>query len=98
MKCPEHQRREAMTDAEFWEHVFRRDEESWAEYAWAMDGPDVWAIKCIRCGVLEEVGDPEGPWNDGLCSQCADESLPDLEDDVLTFSRQPSRRHQQGET
>ena len=59
--CPEHNDREAMTDDEFWQYVFGRtpeEEKSWAEYHWAMEGPDVWVIDCIRCGRTVEI--PEG--------------------------------------
>lgn len=87
--CPERAQRAAMTDAEFWEHVFRRDEEGWAEYAWAMDGPDVWVIECARCGQAVEVEGPEGRERDAFCDDCALETLP--HDDELLDDRSIGR-------
>lgn len=69
-----------MTDSEFWAHVFpdlsESEEQSWAEYRWAMDGPDVWAIMCARCCRTVEVDDPEDRERDAFCDECADELLP----------------------
>lgn len=75
--CPEHDMRAAMSDAEFWEHVFGRahDEESWADY-WDAMSPDIWAINCARCGRTVEIDDPEGRECDAFCDDCATETLP----------------------
>lgn len=87
--CPEHDLREEMSDDEFWEHVFSRtpeQEASWAEYDWAMNGPDIYAIECARCGQtidLEVDEYPEERERDTFCDDCADDTLPDLEDDRL---------------
>lgn len=68
--CSESKMRSEMTDQEFWEHVFGRspeEEKSWADYWWSMDGPDIWAISCARCGMVVEVSDqaPFGDWTPG---------------------------------
>ena len=73
--------RSKMTDQEFWTHVLRmspEDEESWAEYRWAMDGPDIWAIFCARCGQVVEVSKESAPdrERDAFCDECASEHLP----------------------
>ena len=77
--CPESSKRAAMSDAEFWEHVFGQtaeEEASWQEYRWSMDSPDVWAIDCARCGQTVEVTDPENRERDAFCDGCADETAP----------------------
>lgn len=83
--CPESEKRAAMIDEEFWEHVFSptpEEEQSWAEYRWAMDGPDVWAYTCARCGVTVEVDEDRRHLveYDAFCDTCVDEQLPDLEE------------------
>lgn len=83
--CPEHAKRAAMTDQEFWEHVFGltpEEEQSWAEYRWAMDGPDLWAILCARCGSLVEVDEESvtDREHDAFCDDCASEMMLDPEE------------------
>ena len=81
--CPEAKTRAAMTDAEFWDHVFGpnpEEEASREECRWAMDGPDVWAISCARCQRTVEIDDPEIRERDAFCDECADEMMPDLEE------------------
>ena len=76
--CPEHDQRAAMTDAEFWDHVFGRSPEqeaSWADYDWAMNSPDIWAIDCARCGRTVEVDDHQNRERDAFCDDCADETI-----------------------
>lgn len=76
--CPEHDRRAAMTDDEFWSHVFSwRDDDAghWAAY-----DEDVYAIDCARCGRTVEVN-PDGRERDAFCDDCADEMQPDDEED-----------------
>lgn len=84
--CPEHNKREAMTDDEFWQFVFGRtpeEEESWADYWWSMEGPDVWVIDCARCGRRVDV--PEGQRHtrerDAFCDDCAENHY-DLEAEI----------------
>lgn len=81
--CPESKMRSEMTDAEFWDHVFGRsseEEESWSEYHWAMNEPDIWAIDCVRCGRTVEVEDPAGRERDAFCDDCATEHIPEVEE------------------
>jgi len=74
--CPEAKQRNAMTDAEFWDHVFHRydayDVAHWVAYF-----EDIWALDCARCGMVVEVNNPENRERDGFCDDCADEMLPD---------------------
>ena len=74
-----------MTDEEFWSHVFPdltpEEEQSWAEYRWSMDSPDVWVTHCARCGEIVEV-DPDTAHErerDAFCDDCAAETLPEEE-------------------
>jgi hypothetical protein len=84
--CPESENRAAMTDEEFWAYVFPNftpeEEQSWAEYHWAMDGPDIWAYTCARCGSTVEVDEEfrHEAEHDAFCDNCVDNMLPDLED------------------
>lgn len=77
--CLEAALRAAMTDAEFWDYVFNR-QQAWDDDYWSMNGPDVWAIECARCGGTVEVDDPDGRERDAFCDDCASEMLPDTED------------------
>ncbi len=73
MLCPEHEIRAAMTDQEFWEHVF-----SWTDpgdHFTAYD-EDIYAIECARCGCTVEVDDPEHRERDAFCDECASETMP----------------------
>ena len=78
--CSERDKRAAMTDDEFWSHVFPEmtpeQEASWAAYRWSMDSPDVWVIDCVRCGQTVEVDDPTERERDAFCDDCADETQP----------------------
>lgn len=86
--CPEHDRRAAMTDDEFWQYVLDRtpeEEASWAEYHWAMNGPDVWVIDCIRCGRKVEIeeGTRHTRERDIFCDECASEHYPYEEEEIF---------------
>lgn len=74
--CSEHDQRAAMTDAEFWEHVFSYqlfDDGHWIAY-----DEDVYGIDCARCGRVVQV-EPDGRERDAFCDDCADETAPDDE-------------------
>ncbi len=75
--CPEAATRAAMTDDEFWNHVFAQPEPD-EDYRWVMEGPDVWAITCARCGATVEVPEDERHLHerDAFCKDCADECQP----------------------
>ena len=80
--CPESAARAAMTDAEFWDHVFNRDADDRADWWLAFNTPDIWAIDCVRCGQTVEVDDAHDRERDAFCDECADEHQPDVEEVV----------------
>lgn len=58
--CPEHDKRAAMTDEEFWQHVFQVDYEGWTDFDGPTDG-DVADESCSVCGERGACGyDAEG--------------------------------------
>lgn len=77
--CPEHDLRETMTDAEFWEHVFSWQYENDGWYYAAFDY-DIYVIECARCGCTVEVDDPADRERDAFCDDCADEMAPEIEE------------------
>lgn len=76
--CPEGDERGAMSDGEFWEHVFSFTDPG--DHFTAYD-KDVYAIECARCGRTFEVDDPENREHDAFCDECAEEGI-EGEDDV----------------
>ena len=80
--CPEHDMRAAMTDDEFWDHVYRQDAPD--HYPDFDDCPQMVVGHCLRCGAnliaedyqqLRRIIDEDRE----LCDDCADELLPDID-------------------
>lgn len=85
--CPEADYRAGLSDIDFWTHVFQHEEEerrSYISYLWAFESPDAWVIDCVRCGLRISVDEETAHERerDAFCDNCAEETLPDLEETV----------------
>lgn len=81
--CTERAARDAMTDAEFWEHVFHPDGRPIDDLTDDGDTPPCTVGSCIRCGEPIEADDYEAAAalvdaDVELCEVCADEVTEEL--------------------
>ena len=80
--CPYTAIRAAMTDDEFWAHVYPQDVPDYEPDP--EDEPALWVGNCYRCGsmlIVEDYEDARKVIDEDreICDDCADELLPDID-------------------